>query len=248
MAKEQMKELSYDGSKCVVEVARRDAKGNTIDSTYATKTEMATADTQTLTSAKNYTATEITTEIAARKQGDSDTLASAKEYTDTEIAKVDHTKFVTIDTEQDITGAKTFTSAINVNIDNVKTIYSTSGITVGSNVLTYPSASGTLALASQIPSLTDYVTLNTNQTIKGIKYFPGGIRINKIMENVNGKTYVSYTESGTSKLVELGINTSQLALHCALNSRPMVKIGDLSTAYIAYTADIKLTATDVEIG
>lgn len=38
MAQEVMKELKYDGSKVVVEVARRDAKGNTIDTTYATLT------------------------------------------------------------------------------------------------------------------------------------------------------------------------------------------------------------------
>lgn len=157
MAKEQMKELSYDGSKCVVEVARRDAKGNTIDSTYATKTEMATADTQTLTSAKNYTATEITTEIAARKQGDSDTLASAKEYTDTEIAKVDHTKYVTIDTQQEITGNKTFLDQINVTDGADYTEYGNQNIrfTVDTvnYVFDYPRKSGTLALTSDIVSV-----------------------------------------------------------------------------------------------
>ncbi len=36
---ESMKELAYDGSKCVVEVARKDANGNTIDSTYLSKTD-----------------------------------------------------------------------------------------------------------------------------------------------------------------------------------------------------------------
>lgn len=41
MAQTILKELTYDGSKVVVEVARRDAQGRTIDTTYATKAELA---------------------------------------------------------------------------------------------------------------------------------------------------------------------------------------------------------------
>ena len=41
MAQTILKEFTYDGSKVVVEVARRDAQGRTIDTTYATKAELA---------------------------------------------------------------------------------------------------------------------------------------------------------------------------------------------------------------
>lgn len=40
MAQQQLKELLYDGKKVIVEVARRDGSGNTITSTYATKSEV----------------------------------------------------------------------------------------------------------------------------------------------------------------------------------------------------------------
>ena len=40
MAQTILKELTYDDSKVVVEVARRDAQGRTIDTTYATKAEL----------------------------------------------------------------------------------------------------------------------------------------------------------------------------------------------------------------
>lgn len=40
MAQTILKELTYDGSKVVVEVARRDAQGRVIDTTYATKAEL----------------------------------------------------------------------------------------------------------------------------------------------------------------------------------------------------------------
>ena len=42
MAQQQLKELLYDGKKVIVEVARRDGSGNTITTTYATKTELST--------------------------------------------------------------------------------------------------------------------------------------------------------------------------------------------------------------
>lgn len=154
MAKEAMKELQYDGKKVVVEVARRDALGNTIDATYATKTEMSKGDTDTLSSAKSYTAGEITTEIAARKKGDSDTLASAKSYTDDEIAKIDHSKYVTIDTQQTISGTKQFlpgTLRVMDTSATLVTIYNNGSMTNGSNEITYPSKSGTLALTSDVP-------------------------------------------------------------------------------------------------
>lgn len=40
MAQQQLKEINYDGKKVIVEVARRDALGNTINTTYATKEEV----------------------------------------------------------------------------------------------------------------------------------------------------------------------------------------------------------------
>lgn len=44
MAQETLKELKYDGKKVIAEVARRDALGRTIDTTYATKSEISTGD------------------------------------------------------------------------------------------------------------------------------------------------------------------------------------------------------------
>lgn len=48
MAQTILKELTYDGSKVIVEVAKRDAKGNTIDSTYLTQTDWSTANAKKL--------------------------------------------------------------------------------------------------------------------------------------------------------------------------------------------------------
>ena len=55
----------------------------------------------------------------------------------------------------------------------------------GSYNYTLPSASGTLALTDQIPSLNNYVTLDTAQTISGKKTFSGGLAITKADENEN---------------------------------------------------------------
>lgn len=46
MAQETMSELSYNGKKVIVEVARRDGNGNLITTTYATTTALASLSSQ----------------------------------------------------------------------------------------------------------------------------------------------------------------------------------------------------------
>jgi hypothetical protein len=61
------------------------------------------------------------------------------------------------------------------------------GNTFVNNGYTYtlPNKTGTLALTSEIPSLDNYVTLDTAQTISGKKIFSGGIAITKADQNTN---------------------------------------------------------------
>ena len=68
-----------------------------------------------LSEAKTYADGKVSDEASARESGDASTLESAKEYTDEAIKSIDHSKYVTIDTEQTITAAKTFSAAVHLN-------------------------------------------------------------------------------------------------------------------------------------
>lgn len=103
----------------------------------------------------------------------------------------DLSKYVTIDTEQTITGIKTFNEITNFeNGVSVGTADSTDRLNIGIDsenhtgfiefasdavvgcVLTLPDRSGTIATLDDIPSIpTNYVTTNTEQTISGKKTF-----------------------------------------------------------------------------
>jgi len=66
---------------------------------------------------------------------------------------------------------------------------------------TFPATTGTLALTSDIPSLTGYVTLATTQTISGQKTFSGGVLINSgsiLLQNGVNATTIGYTGFGVS--------------------------------------------------
>lgn len=56
-------------------------------------------------------------------------------------------------------------------------LYLANGISDGTNTFSLPSSSGTLALVSDIPSAANYVTLNTAQTITGVKSFDANIEV-----------------------------------------------------------------------
>ena len=74
----------------------------------------------------------------------------------------DTSNFVDTETNQTITGAKTFTNLI------------ASSITNGNAVITLPNTDGTLITESD---LSNYVTLNTAQTIRGAKTFTSAVRL-----------------------------------------------------------------------
>ena len=69
---------------------------------------------------------------------------------------------------------------------------------------TLPNATGTLALTSDIPSLTNYVTTNTNQTISGIKTFSNEQLFGNGITLTGG--YITYT----SGAYNLTLNTNLL--------------------------------------
>lgn len=113
------------------------------------------------------------------------------------------TNYVTTDTEQTITGAKTFSdtayfeSGVGINesgsgaqlslgIDSEhRGIIEFTRDGVESYVLTLPDKDGTIALTSDIPSTDNFVTTDTAQTVSGIKQFSG---TNEVYTNYNTTT------------------------------------------------------------
>ena len=83
---------------------------------------------------------------------------------------------------------------------SIKKVKSTSDNTT--YTLTLPNQTGTIALTSDIPSLDNYVTLNTAQTISGKKTFSGGIAITSAPENENMVYFLgidAFADGGTVK-------------------------------------------------
>lgn len=91
--------------------------------------------------------------------------------------------YVKLTTDQTISGIKTFTSgsivASKTDSSNktMKVAYGCNGIaytpygTTSIKLISFPAKDGTFALTSDIPNLTNYVTIDTAQTITGIKTF-----------------------------------------------------------------------------
>lgn len=106
--------------------------------------------------------------------------------------------YVKLTTDQTISGTKTFTSgsivASKTDSSNktMKVAYGCNGIaytpygTTSIKLISFPAKDGTFALTSDIPNLTNYVTIDTAQTITGIKIF-------------NAPTNVSGSETTTTK-------------------------------------------------
>lgn len=119
------------------------------------------------------------------------------------------TNYVTTDTEQTISGIKTFTGNVNFkgmtqcdgaritsgsNLTFIKNSSIEGALSAGdltdNTVWTLPSSSGELALKSDIPDpITNYVTTSTTQTISGVKTF--SVPLNVGLNSSSG-TFIQY--------------------------------------------------------
>ena len=119
-------------------------------------------------------------------------------------------------------------------------------------VVSLPSTSGELALTSDIPSTDNYVTLDTAQTISGVKTFTGDIKLQGvgIAAKVGGENS-SYTNilKGSGNVVEVG-STSYLT---RIYSNGRISVYDYSTSpstseKVAYQSEIptNYVTTDTE--
>lgn len=119
-----------------------------------------------------------------------------KELIDEINSKGSGSDYVKLTTDQTISGIKTFTSgsivASKTDSSNktMKVAYGCNGIaytpygTTSIKLISFPAKDGTFALTSDIPNLTNYVTVDTAQTITGIKTF-------NAPTNVSGKETIT---------------------------------------------------------
>ena len=103
--------------------------------------------------------------------------------------------------------------------------------TSSSYTYTLPSGTGTLALTSDIPSLTGYVTLATNQTITGDKYFTGFTSFNVNQVLFGGGIALNNTTSGgaVSGHTVLGANADGLQVNLSGGAYNNLKFANTST-------------------
>jgi hypothetical protein len=92
----------------------------------------------------------------------------------------------------------------------------------GTYTYTFPAASGTVALASDIPSLTNYVTLDGTQTITGLKTFSGLLTANGNIKATyygfaDSNGYSTGFESQSNNTIQVKIG-SGLAINIASNN------------------------------
>jgi len=124
------------------------------------------ATTQTITGAKTFTATSTKfSKIRVDNSTDASPIAF-KQYASGSIGESGNTSLSAI-------GANQF----NINWGGTKTAIFDSTNIVGDRTYILPNADGTIALTSDIPSLTGYVTLATTQTITGAKTFNNNLYI-----------------------------------------------------------------------
>lgn len=132
--------------------------------------------------------------------------------------------YVTIGTAQTITGAKTFDNDITLGSgyylyatqSGYGAQYSATAIKVinGSNSYEqkFQYKAGTIALTSDIPSLTNYVTLSTDQTISGTKTFTKGV-VSNVSFTASADTSTSlteYSDGHITRLIDESLETIQL--------------------------------------
>ena len=103
--------------------------------------------------------------------------------------------------------------------------------TGSSYTYTLPSATGTLALTSDIPSLTGYVTLATSQTITGSKYFTGFTSFNINTVVFGGGIALNNTTSGgaASGHTVLGANADGLQVNLSGGAYNNLKFANTAT-------------------
>ena len=156
---------------------------------------------------------------------------------------------VTTNTDQTISGTKTFTSHVvvaNANDLQNKTAYEYSSILRYANNTTYslllPSKSGLIALTSDIPSTSSFVTVSGDQTISGAKTFTGTINIEGEADSgslcnvsVNSTGFIRYYEEDDNTEVVLNMPITQ---------------GETRTYTIATTNDVNniLTSSNTYTG
>lgn len=176
------------------------------------------------------------------------------------------TNYVTTDTEQNISGIKTFTEGLKV--DSIKTTNNVVLLSTNSIATTVSNSSRRLllcgnearpkyslnsgntateiALLSDIP--TNFVTTDTEQTISGVKTFTGGIRLQGegIAAKVGGENS-SYTNilKGGGNVVEVGSTGYQTRIY----SNGRISVYDYSTnpytsEKVAYQSEIPTIPTD----
>ena len=126
---------------------------------------------------------------------------------------------------------------------NVGTYYKDGKITNGTNTLTLPSKTGTVALTSDIPTTSSFVTVSGDQTISGIKYFTDRISIGDYIsiEGENGDgglCHVSVNNTGSISYYNEDDNTEVVL------NMPITNSG---TYTIATTSDIPSTSSFVTL-
>ena len=152
------------------------------------------ATTQTISGTKTFTATSTKfSKIRIDNSTDASPIAF-KQYESGSIGEGGNTSLSAI-------GANQF----NINWGGTKTAIFDSTNIVGDRTYTLPNADGTLALTSDIPSLSGYVTLATTQTISGAKTFTSLLSVNNkiYLKTDTGSTGV-YLQSYSSNEFSIG--------------------------------------------
>lgn len=126
---------------------------------------------------------------------------------------------------------------VSIDQNGLGTIF---GGTIGNGTYTYtlPSATGTLALTSDIPSLANYVTTNTNQSITGIKTFTN----EQLFSNgltINGG-YLTFADSGFSSTLDTTTLTASRAILLPNASGTLALTSDLSS-YVTLASNQTVT-------
>lgn len=138
--------------------------------------------------------------------------------------------FVTVDTTQTITGAKSFTNVNGISAEKitVSDLINTPTIETGEIVpvntqysIALPQKSGTIALTNDIPSTSNLVTTNTTQTITSAKTFEvnannaiilkrpsAATRVGISLQNTNGNEYGFFQHNTTTGYTVFGASTA----------------------------------------
>ena len=157
---------------------------------------------------------------------------------------------VTTNTDQTISGTKTFTSHVvvaNANDLQNKTDYEYSGIVRHANNVSYslllPNKSGLIALTSDIPSTSSFVTVSGDQTISGAKTFTGTIDIEGEADSgslcnvsVNSTGFIRYYEEDDNTEVVLNMPITNSGTYTIATTDDVNKILTDSHTFAGYNS------------